>query len=54
MKTLQQFSGMNAIDAYTQTIVKLSHSGISEELSSILCGFIQIPAGICIYKLLSI
>ncbi|KAI4456966.1 sugar transporter [Holotrichia oblita] len=44
IKTLQQLNGTAAVDAYLQTIIELSSSSISSELSSIIFGVIQIPA----------
>lgn len=45
IKTLQQLSGTTAIDSYTQTIIASSKSSISSEISSIIAGLIQLPAG---------
>lgn len=45
VKTLQQFGGANAIDSYMQTIIKESGTDISEGVSSIVYGLIEIPAG---------
>ncbi|KAF2894809.1 hypothetical protein ILUMI_11366 [Ignelater luminosus] len=44
IKTLQQLSGMTAIDSYTQTIIEASASSISSEITSIIAGFVQLPA----------
>ncbi|KAI4456965.1 sugar transporter-like [Holotrichia oblita] len=44
IKTLQQLNGTAAVDAYLQTIIELSSSSISSEVSSIIFGVIQIPA----------
>lgn len=45
LKTLQLYSGLIAIEAYMQTIIKSSHSSLSPEISSIIFGLIQFPAG---------
>ncbi|GJQ83656.1 hypothetical protein Trydic_g14366 [Trypoxylus dichotomus] len=44
VKSLQQLSGIAAIDAYLQSIVELTTSSISSEMSSIIFGLVQIPA----------
>lgn len=43
-------SGLPAIDAYLESIIKLTSSSISSELSSIIFGVVQLPAGmyVCI------
>ncbi|KAF5271218.1 hypothetical protein FQA39_LY08225 [Lamprigera yunnana] len=46
IKTVQQLSGVAAIEAYTQTIIGVSQSSISPEVSSIVAGVIQFPAAI--------
>lgn len=46
IKTLQQLSGITAIESYMQTIIKSSESSISPEHSSIIAGVIQIPAAV--------
>ncbi|KAF5294388.1 hypothetical protein FQR65_LT10753 [Abscondita terminalis] len=46
VKTVQQLSGVAAIEAYTQTIIEVSQSSISPEISSIIAGVIQFPAAI--------
>lgn len=46
LKTLQLWCGLIAIEAYMQTIIKSANSSLSPELSSILFGLIQFPAGI--------
>ena len=46
VKTIQQLSGVAAIEAYTQTIIEESESSISPEISSIIAGAIQFPAAI--------
>lgn len=45
IKTLQLFSGGVAIEAYQQTIIDKSLSVVSPEISSIIFGVIQFPAG---------
>ncbi|XP_065156573.1 facilitated trehalose transporter Tret1-like [Atheta coriaria] len=44
IKSLNQFSGVSAIDSYMQQIVASSGSSISPEYSSIIFGAVQIPA----------
>ncbi|KAK9727528.1 Sugar transporter [Popillia japonica] len=46
VKTLHQLSGESAISAYMQTIIGLTDSSISEEVSSIIFGAIQLPAAL--------
>ncbi|KAK4874656.1 hypothetical protein RN001_014016 [Aquatica leii] len=42
-KTLQQFSGMFAINPYLQTIMESSQTSLSPEISSVIFAAIQIP-----------
>ncbi|KAF2903396.1 hypothetical protein ILUMI_02774, partial [Ignelater luminosus] len=44
IKLIQQLTGIFAIEAYMQTIIESSGSSISPEISSIICGVIQLPA----------
>ncbi|KAI4456963.1 sugar transporter-like [Holotrichia oblita] len=46
VKTLHQLSGESAISAYMQTIIGLTDSSVSEEISSIIFGAIQLPAAL--------
>ncbi|KAI4456984.1 sugar transporter-like [Holotrichia oblita] len=46
VKTLHQLSGESAISAYMQTIIGLTDSSLSEEMSSIIFGAIQLPAAL--------
>ncbi|KAI4456964.1 sugar transporter-like [Holotrichia oblita] len=46
VKTLQQLSGEAAIDAYMQPIIASTGSNISEEISSIIFGVVQLPGAL--------
>ncbi|KAK5640741.1 hypothetical protein RI129_009288 [Pyrocoelia pectoralis] len=46
IKTVQQLSGVAAIEAYTQSIIQESKSSISPAVSSIIAGLIQFPAAL--------
>ncbi|KAB0793641.1 hypothetical protein PPYR_13261 [Photinus pyralis] len=46
IKTVQQLSGVAAIEAYTQSIIQESGSSISPAVSSIIAGLIQFPAAL--------
>ncbi|KAF5271219.1 hypothetical protein FQA39_LY08226 [Lamprigera yunnana] len=45
IKVIQQLTGYSAIEAYIQTIIESSGSSITPEISSIICGIVQLPAG---------
>nr|XP_022917209.1 facilitated trehalose transporter Tret1-like [Onthophagus taurus] len=55
IKSLQQFNGNTALEAYIQPIIESSNSGIEPEIASIIIGCIQLPAvylsGILVDKL---
>ncbi|XP_022919965.1 facilitated trehalose transporter Tret1-like [Onthophagus taurus] len=55
VKSLQQFNGNTALEAYIQPIIESSNSGIEPEIASIIIGCIQLPAvylsGILVDKL---
>lgn len=46
IKMIQQLTGYSAIEAYMQTIIESSGSSITPEISSIICGVVQLPAAL--------
>ncbi|KAK5640740.1 hypothetical protein RI129_009287 [Pyrocoelia pectoralis] len=46
IKMIQQLTGYSGIEAYMQTIIQSSGSSISPEISSIICGVVQLPAAL--------
>ena len=49
IRATEQLSGFAAVEAYMQLIIEDTKSTISPELSSVIFGLIQLPAGGVIY-----